>query len=324
MGLLSRFGANFKSEKITGKFELDARPGQGGMTDNIESSDGSSKIGAMRLRFLWGQWDFGAGKLMIGHNYPLYDAPASGINFYSGGLQKWGGVGHDWARTSQLRLTFGDFRLAFMQTDTTETTPSAKFEEINVRFPRIEARYDMKRENYSFNFIGGWQTYEIEDRLTPTFGLGTKASKNINSYVLAVRGRANFGPLYAGLCLTYRQNGDNYGAWTVSLKEKAVFEGNDLKNATAWGLVASLGWKINDRWFLEASHATLNSKQDTSLDNEDDAMVWALLVRMTVVPGVYIIPELIYQDNKDLIYNGISINQGDKTIVGVYWRIDFK
>jgi len=32
MGLLNRFGANFKSEKITGMFELDARAGQGGQT----------------------------------------------------------------------------------------------------------------------------------------------------------------------------------------------------------------------------------------------------------------------------------------------------
>jgi hypothetical protein len=323
MGHLSRFGANFRSEKITGKFELDARAGQGGLTDNIESSDGSSKIGAMRLRHLWGQWDFGAGKLMIGHNYPLYDAPVSGINYYSGGLQKWGGVGHDWARTSQLRLTFGRFRLAFLQTDTTETSPSATFEEINVRFPRIEARYDMQADNFIFNFIGGWQTYEIEDRLNAAWGRGTMATKDINSYVLAVRGRATFGPLFAGLCLTYRQNGDNYGAWTVSYKETAVFEGNDLKDATAWGLVASLGWKINDMWHLEASYATLDSKQDTSLDNEDDAMVWALLARITMTPGVYIIPELIYQDNKDFVHNGMSIDQGDTTVVGVYWRIDF-
>ena len=34
MGLLSRFGATFKSEKITGMFELDARARLGGQTDN--------------------------------------------------------------------------------------------------------------------------------------------------------------------------------------------------------------------------------------------------------------------------------------------------
>jgi hypothetical protein len=68
MGFLSRFGANFKSDKITGRFELDARPGSGASTGFIESDSGSSQLGNMRLRHLWGQYDFGAGKLMVGQN----------------------------------------------------------------------------------------------------------------------------------------------------------------------------------------------------------------------------------------------------------------
>jgi len=319
MGHLSRFGANFKSEKITGKFELDARAGAGGWTADIESSSGASGLGNMRLRHLWGQWDFGAGKLMIGQNFPLYDAPVSGINYYSGGLQKFGGMGLWDARISQLRLTFGDLRLAFLQTDTTmQRWPLGTFEEANIRFPKIELRYDMKLDAFSFNFIGGWQTYEIEDKD------GTKATRDIPSWVLGFRGRANFGPAYVGLALTYRRNGLNYGVWTVSTKESAVFQGNDLKDATAWGVDAALGWKIHDMLTLEASLAALDSKQDTSLDNEDDAVVWCLLARITMTPGVYIIPELIYQDNKDVTNNGVSTDQGDVTVFGVYWRIDFK
>ena len=53
------------------------------------------------------------------------------------------------------------------------------------------------------------------------------------------------------------------------------------------------------------------SKQDTSLDNEDDAMVWCLLARITMTPGVYIIPELIYQDNKSVTNNGVTTDEGD-------------
>jgi len=322
MGLLSRFGANFKSEKITGRFELDARAGQGGNTDNFERGSGASQLGAMRLRHLWGQWDFGAGKLMIGHNFPLYDAPVSGINYYSGGLQKFGGMGYQFGpRSSQIRLTFGDFRLAFLSTVTGwQWFPLGTYEEANIKYPKIEVRYDMRRDAFALNFIGGWQTYEIEDRLPPT---GSKETKDITSWVLGVRGKANFGPAYANLGLTWRQNGQNYDAWTVSTKELAVLQGNDLKDATAWGLVATLGWKINDMWTLEASHGALDSKQDTSLDNEDDARIWCLQAKITMAPNVYIFPELIYQDNKDVVNNGISIDQGDITIFGVYWRIDF-
>jgi len=318
MGALSRFGANFKSEKITGRFELDARPGFGSSTEDIERGSGGSGLGNMRLRHLWGEWDFGPGRLMIRHNFPLYDAPVSGINYYTGGLQKWGGMGYQWTpRTSQIRLTFGDLRLAFLQTVTWTTRPSPIFEETNIRYPKIEARYDIRKDTYALNFIGGWQTYEIEDRD------GTKESRDITSYVLGARCKANFGPAYFNLGLTYRQNGNNYDAWTVSGKERPVFQGNDLKDGFAWGAVAALGWKINDMWTLEASHGTLNTWQDTSLDNEDDAMVWSLQAKITLAPGVYIFPELIYQDNKDVINDGVSTDQGDWTILGVYWRIDF-
>ena len=317
MGALSRFGAKFKGDKVNGRFEMDARAGSGGSTANIEASGGASRLGNMRLRLLWGEWDFGAGKLMIGQNYPLYSAIISGINYYSGGLQPYGGIAYKDSRTSQLRLTFGDFRLAFLQTDTTQTSPSATFNEVNVTFPRIEARYDMKFDPFALDLIGGYQNYEVENTTT-------KNTENINSWALAARGKANFGPAYAVLSLTWRQNGKNYGVKTVSTKETATFQGTDLKDATGFGVVAALGWKINDMFTLEASYAGLSSSQDTSLDNEDDASVWAVITKITMAPGVYIIPELIFQDNKDRIDDGVSSDQGDRTVFGVFWRIDFK
>ena len=317
MGHLTRFGANFKGDKVTGKFEMDARAGSAGVTADIESSGGASGLGNMRLRQLWGQYDFGAGKLMIGQNYPLYDAPANGVAYYSGGFQKFGGIGITDARTSQLRLTFGNFRLAFLQCDTTNGSPSASYNDVDITFPKVEARYDMKLDAFALNFIGGYQTYEIEDTATSN-------SENITSWALAARGKANFGPGYAGLALTWRQNGDNYGAWTVSTKETATFQNNDLKDATAWGLVATLGWKINDMFTLEGSYAALSSSQDTDLDNEDDASVWGIIAKIDVAPGVRIQPELIFQDNKDVKNDAVNTDQGDATIFGVWWMISFK
>ncbi len=277
----------------------------------------------MRLRQLWGQYDFGAGKLMIGQNYPLYDAPVSGINYYSGGFQKFGGIGYDVARTSQIRLTFGDFRLAFLPPDTSrqilQSGTSNSYTEVNTTFPKVEVRYDMKMDAFALNFIGGWQTYEVED-YNQAHGL---KSTDV-PVTCSASGHANFGPAYAGLSLTYRVNGNNYGAWTVSAHESPLFQGNDLKDATAWGAVAALGWKVNDMFTLEGSYAMLNSEVDTALDNEDDSTVWGLMAKITMAPGVYIIPELIFQDNKDVKTAGVATEQGDATIIGVFWRIDFK
>jgi hypothetical protein len=316
MGHLTRFGANFKGDKVNGKLELDARAGSGGATADIESSGGASGLGEMRLRQLWGQYDFGAGKLMIGQNYPLFDAPVSGINYYSGGFQKFGGIGYTVARTSQLRLTFGDFRVAFLTPDTS-SGGLAPYNEVNTMFPKIEVRYDMKLDAFALNFIGGYQNYEIEN-------LATKQTEDLTSWVLGARGKANFGPVYAGLSLNYRQNGGNYGAWTVSGKEGAVLEGTNIQDSTAFGYVAALGFKVNDMFTLEASYGSLTSEQDTILDNEDDANALGFMAKITLAPGVYIIPELIFQDNKDEVNDSISTDQGDATIFGVFWRIDFK
>jgi hypothetical protein len=323
MGHLTRAGANFKSDKITGKLEIDARAGGAGATGNIEADSGASRLGNVRLRHLWGQYDFGAGKLMIGQNYPLYDAPASGVAYYSGGLQKLGGIGYLVARTSQIRLTFGDFRVAFLPPDTASTSPSATFNEINTTFPKIEVRYDMKMDAFALNLIGGWQTYEIED-YNHTTGAGTGATEDISSYVLGARCKANFGPMYAGLALTYRQNGGNYGAWTVSTKETATFQGTSIKDADAFGVVAALGFKINDMFTIEAGYSKLTSEQDTDLANEDDAQVYGVIAKIDVAPGVRIQPEVLFQDNEDVVNNGVSSEQGDATIVGVWWMINFK
>ena len=176
---------------------------------------------------------------------------------------------------------------------------------------------------FTLNFVGGWQTYEVED-YNQAANTGSKATEDVTSYVLGVKGKANFGPGYAGLSLSYRVNGNNYGAWTVSSHESPIFQNNDLKDATAFGLEAALGYKINDMLTLEGSYAMLNTEVDTSLDNEDDVQVWGVLAKITMAPGVYIIPEFIYQDNKDKKDNGVATEQGDATIFGVFWMINFK
>ena len=93
---------------------------------------------------------------------------------------------------------------------------------------------------FALNFIGGYQTYEVEDYNHAT-GVGSKTTESIDSYVLGARGKANFGPAYAGLALTYRVNGNNYGAWTNSTKESPIFQLNDLKDATAFGASCCTG-----------------------------------------------------------------------------------
>ncbi len=315
IGHLTRFGANFKSDKITGKFEMDARAGGAGATGNIESDSGASRLGNMRLRLLWGEYDFGSWKFMVGQNYPLYDAVVSGINYYSGGLQKFGGIAYDVARTSQMRFTINNLRIAFLPTDTHAGGIAPYNSDVDVMLPKIEARYDLKMDWGALNFIGGYQTYKGVN--------ATDSDKSINSWVAGVRGKFNFGPAYLNAAVTYRQNGGNYGVWTV-VDESAKFDGTDVQDSTAWGAVAALGYKINDSNTIEASYGYVSSENDLTGTNEDKASAIALMYKYTVAPGFYIVPEFIYQDNKETIVSGTETDNGDVTIFGVFWRIDFK
>jgi len=222
------------------------------------------------------------------------------------------------ARTSQMRFTFGNFRAALLSPDTSKLSPDPAFDNINTMFPKLELRYDMKMDAFALNFIGGYQTYEVENTTT-------KATEDISSWVVGARAKANFGPAYVGLSLNYRQNGKNYGMWTAVSKEAAVFDTDgQLKDADALGYVAAVGWKLNDMFTLEGSYGSISSEQDTIQNNEDDEIAWGLIAKITMAPGFYIVPELIFQDNKDITTNGVTVDQGDATIFGVFWRIDFK
>jgi len=318
MGYLTRFGANFKSDKITGKFEMDARVATpGDYPGSFAVGMGASSVGNMRLRQLWGQYDFGSWKFMIGQNYPLYDAPVSGLNYYSGGLQKFGGIGYDIARTSQMRFTINNLRIAFLPTDRSKGGVAGYDTDTDSFIPKIEMRYDLKADWGVLNFIGGYQTYKAVNDVD--------ADKTISSWVAGIRGKFNFGPAYLGASLSYRQNGENYGAWT-EVDELAKFDGNDIQDTTAWGGVLALGFKINDSNTLEASYGYVSAEQDLAGTWEDKKQAFGLMWKYTVAPGFYIVPEFIYQDNKNTQRGDLvpEEDNGDVTIFGVFWRIDFK
>jgi hypothetical protein len=62
-------------------------------------------------------------------------------------------------------------------------------------------------------------------------------------------------------------------------------------------------------------------------DMEDTAIAYAVNYEITLTPGVYIVPEFIFQDNQDKqdrIAATPDLDKGDETIIGMFWRIDFK
>lgn len=310
IGYLTRWGVNYKSDKITGKVELDTRDQDG--------DEGSSEIGDIRVRHMYGEWDFGAGKLLIGQTFNPCTVYSSGLGYYSGGIQKFGGLGLKYFRTSQIRLTFGDLQLAFLTPDTEQDLAADGFVDTDKTFPRIEARYSLKLDPVTIDFMGGWQSYEVVNALDK--------EEDVDSYQLGIYAKANFGPAYVKGVLTYMQNGGNYGLWSATVVEQnAVWEGGDIQDNEAYGGSIVAGYKIDDMFTVEASAGLASSdNDDQALKNEDDAYVYTLLTKITLAPGFTIQPELIYEDRDEKTVQGVKYDKGDATIFGVFWVMNFK
>jgi len=311
MGNLSRFGAIFKGDTVGGRFELDARTNQ-----PDTATDGASGVGAMRLRLLYGTWNFGSGELLIGQNYPLYNFAISSIAYTTGGLQPFGGVAYANPRVSQIRVTFGDLKVAFL-------TPVTKYDGADQydyttesKFPKVEVEYDLKFDPVAFQLVGGWQSYDAMS--------ATEDSKSVDSWVIAGAGKMHFGPAYINLALSYRINGTNYGVWTA-VDEQAQYVNGDFQDAKTFGAVGAIGWKVNDMFTVEASAGYLSAEYDSLGSAEDTARAYGFLAQIHLAPGVMIQPEFVVLD-KDKIKNaaGQEFDQGKQTAIGVWWKIDFK
>ena len=309
IGYLSRWGVNYKSGNIKGKLEMDTR--------DADKEEGSAELGDVRVRHLYGEWDFGSGKLLIGQTFNPCTVYASGLGYYSGGLQPFHSTGLKYFRTSQIRLTFDKFMIAFLTPDTEQDYGEA---DIDTTFPRIEMRYSMKLDPVTLDFMGGWQQYDVVN--------ATDDEEDITSYFLGLYAQANFGPMYVKGLVNYRQNGGNYGLWS-NVQETASYTdvagSQNVDDATAIGYSAVIGYKLADNITVEAAYAASNAENDDLTgDPEDDASAYALLVKYSPAPGVIIQPELIYDDREDSDYIGADDDQGDALIFGVFWMINFK
>ena len=314
IGYLSRWGVNYQSGNIKGKVELDTRDADG--------DEGSAELTDVRVRHIYGEWDFGAGKLLIGQTFNPCTVYASGLGYYSGGLQRFHSTGLSYFRTSQIRLTFDKFMIAFLAPDTSEGYEADGGVDIDTTLPRIEARYSFNFDPIKLDVMGGWQTYDVVD--------DTDDEESIDSYFLGLYAQGNFGPAYVKGLVNYRQNGGNYGLWTV-VDETAKWDdvAQDVDDANAWGYTAVIGYKVSDKVTVEAAYAASNAQNDDQAgDPEDDAQAYSLHVKYSPAPGVIIQPELIYDDREEKETSGpggiTKTDQGDALIFGVFWMINFK
>ncbi len=276
------------------------------------------------VRHWYGAWNFGPGELLVGKTWPLANFLTSGLNYTTNGLQSFGGVGAAAVRIEQVRLTYGDFKLALLKPSDSSVDGASDYD-TDTTFPKIEASYTLGLENITLDFLGGYSTYDIANPVNDK-------EDSINSWLVGFQFKSTFGPAYFNGNINYGENLGNYGNTfikPVSRKGErgtdasADFVGSSIKDNESWGYVLVLGYKVLDRLKLEAGYSAVSAEDDLPGKNEDDAQAYYIQAKISLADGVYLIPEAGVLDYEDHYENGVKFEDGDETFLGLYWQIDF-
>ena len=181
LGGNARIGARIKvSDTVSARFEYGA-------------------LGGVNTRILWGEWNFGAGSLGIGQNYtPLlfpYSNQVYNINALNKGDHNMSTFGMLYgSRKPMIRLKFGNFQIAAVEPRArvhayftlTGAGPDAPTDQpdTEVSLPSIQAKYKYDFDSGHVSVAGGYQTFKVLD---------AGDEYDVDSYILGVGGRLNFG-----------------------------------------------------------------------------------------------------------------------------------
>ncbi len=315
----SRFGGKaVVSDNFSGGFEFGLREtGTGGEEE------------AVYLRLIYGTWNFGAGKLMVGKHYtPATFLGYSGMgadlgdngdaNMLVAGLAYIG-------RQPQIRLSFGSFDIALIQPNTSANDLGAG--DIDFTFPRIEAAYVFKTPVVSIRPIAAFQTYKAEDQTTGD-------DETIMSYTLGLGVSATLGPAYIKATFSYLQNPGNYGDTNLLVLDalrvgagNAQFINGDVEDAEEMQGTFVVGVKLNKAFGLEAGVGYGSLEQDVAVLGgatvKQTGFVYYLQAPIGLAKGVTLIPEIGMMDRDDYEIGGVDVPAGDMTYVDVNFRVDF-
>jgi len=329
----ARIGARVKHESVSGRIEIQMRADQGGDPSSVITTES---------RLAYGEWDFGAGKLLVGKAYTPIAQFISGEVFDEDlGLL---GVGTMYGnRQSQLALNFGGFNIALIEPYTKHipgtggVTVGTAFAlpgtfidfytkdngDIDSYIPKIEANYGMSFDTWNFSVKGGYQYYSIEDVVSAVDG--DKNDIEVTSYTIGADAGVNFGPGYVKAGLSFSRN-PAQAAWHLpglrtALGGSTLWDGDDDTEDNDVFMAALVGgMKVSDMLSFEAGFGY--RQDDSDMDNVDKDKVWELYLQSVIAlaPGVYVVPEVGYIDFMDDVAGD---DEGSQFWLGAKWQIDF-
>jgi hypothetical protein len=267
------------------------------------------------VRILYGTWNFGVGQLLAGQTYsPLCLFYSRQVFGSDNSLLNFGGVYS--GRNPMVRLKIGDFQIAAVRPSSPVIAGSRSGSFTEVTFPKIEAKYDINLGAVKLSVAGGYNTYALTDGVTGV-------ASDVDSYVLALGGQANFGPAYLGGDFWIGENVGNYGMYNAPFDNATVSNTSTttiINDNDAYGFMFVIGAKLNDMLAFEAGYGWSEAEIDTANFQGDDEQSYYVQSTITLAPGVFIVPEVGVIDRKQ---DATGATQSDIVYYGLKWQINF-
>lgn len=295
---------------------------EGGKTQmigaDIKTSDtvgGAFQIGQSsgedtQFRSLYGYWNFGAGKLKVGHmEMPITTIYSTPITIDDG---PWVVNGYMYEnRHDSVQLQFGGFEVAFSKNESSNLPASAVYTNAQRVIPHLEAAYTYKTDKLNVKVGANFQTFDLDNA-------DDSDSVTINSYALAAGMRfrpANWQIAFGGY---YSVNGGNQritGAGPHRLDfGNAFINGDDVENGNLYSIYLTGSIDITSTVGLGAGTSYMASYREIGDIESKDSLINAYFqVPITLAKGVTVTPEIgafLYGD--DQVDGQPDVEQGEQ------------
>jgi len=307
----TRFGAKIDAGDVTGR---------------IEQSYSANSFG---IRLMYGEWNFGAGKLLVGQDYtPTDQILGASVGVLPSLILPTGvapvdgegsalGVGSFYnSRRTQIKLKFGSFQLAFIQPYTTASS-GGPATEVDTTMPALAASYKFATDMFSITPYGGWNSFDEIN--------ATDQDYSVESTVYGLAFTVNMGPAYVKGNVWGGQNVENMGrAGDVTLYDVAWWNGTGYDDSDQVGGQLIAGFKLSDMLTFEGGYSMDQSEVTSGgVKYESDPTHFYVCAVITLAPGVYITPEFGKYDLGDNKVGAATTKRGDVSYFGAQWKINF-
>lgn len=309
----ARFGTKVTRDKISGVYEI-------GLDDDA----------SVYTRLIYGIYDFGPGKVLIGQDYTPIGRICYSNQVYADDLTLTGwGAAYE-VRTPQIRFEFNGLEVAFVK-DKGSSIPSspsaagvAKTQgDVDVLMPKIEMRYHVGQEKFFADVFGGFFAFEVED----VVGLDNAGNavvnygdETVNSWVVGAGGGVNLDPVFLRAQAYYARNAADFSLVHTNSDGAKFDAAGDLVDEENFGAHFVAGAKLG-KYTVEAGIGYVSSEYDESGSEADNAMSYYLNAVIPIYGPFFVVPEIGVLDYLD----GEDGRDEDKdiTYVGAKWQINF-